>query len=177
MSDTLSAPTSPHAPDPDPDADPPDGIDDVVDARIENADFSNRRHLGSSLRRVELHLCRLTGAELAEATWTDVAVTDCRLDLAGLRHATLERVVFRDCNLDEVDFSGARLKDVLFDRCRLRAATLVGATGERLELVACELEGLDGLEVLRGARMRWSDVVENAALFARAVGIELVEDE
>jgi hypothetical protein len=54
---------------------------------------------------------------------------------------------------------------------------LVGATGERLELVGCELEGLDGIEVLRGARMRWSDVLANAALFARALGIELVEDE
>jgi uncharacterized protein YjbI with pentapeptide repeats len=173
----LSAPKSPHAPDLEPDARQTSALDDVVDARIENADFSNQRHLGSSLRRVELHLCRLTGAELAEATWTDVTVTDCRLDLAGLRHATLERVVFRDCNLDEIELAGAQLKDVLFERCRLRAASLVGATGQSIELVGCELEGLDGVEVLRGARMRWSDVVENAALFARAVGIELVDDE
>jgi uncharacterized protein YjbI with pentapeptide repeats len=173
----LAAPKSPHAPDPDPDAQPPTDLAEIVDARIENADFSNQRHLGSSLRRVELHLCRLTGAELAEATWADVTVTDCKLDLAGLRHATLERMVFRDCNLDEIDLGGAHLRDVLFERCRLRAASLVGATSERIELVGCELEGLDGVDVLRGARMRWSDVVENAALFARAVGIELVDGE
>jgi uncharacterized protein YjbI with pentapeptide repeats len=173
----VPAPKAPHPPDLDPDAPSPTDLADVVDARIENGDFSNERHLGSSLRRVELHLCRLTGAELAEAAWTDVTVTDCRLDLAGMRHATLERVVFRDCNLDEIELAGARLKDVLFERCRLRAASLAGATGERLELVGCELEGLDGIEVLRGARMRWSDVLANAALFARALGIELVEDE
>jgi uncharacterized protein YjbI with pentapeptide repeats len=177
VSDTLAAPKSPHAPDPDPDGPAATDLGDASDARIENADFSNERHLGSSLRRVELHLCRLTGAELAEATWADVTVTDCRLDLAGMRHARLERIVFRDCNLDEIELAGAHLKDVLFERCRLRAASLVGATSERIELVGCELEGLDGVEVLRGARMRWSDVVENAALFARAVGIELVEDE
>ncbi len=176
MSDTLPAPKSPHPPDLDPEAGVAAALDDVVDARIESGDFSNDRYLGSALRRVQLHLCRLTGAELAEATWTDVTVTDCRLDLAGMRHATLERVVFRDCNLDEIDLTGARLKDVLFERCRLRAAMLVGATGERLELVGCELEGLDGVEVLRGARMHWADVVENAALFARAVGIELADD-
>jgi uncharacterized protein YjbI with pentapeptide repeats len=173
----LSAPKSPHSPDRDPEAEPPTALDDIVDARIENGDFANARYLGSSLRRVQLHLCRLTGAELAEATWTDVTVTDCRLDLAGMRHATLERVVFRECNLDEIELSGARLKDVLFDRCRLREASLVGASSERIELVGCELEGLDGVEVLRGARMRWEDVVENAALFARAVGIELITDE
>ena len=173
----MPAPKPPHTPDPDPDAGPPPGLDDAVDARIENGDFSNQRHPGSSLRRVELHLCRLTGAELAEATWTDVTVTECRLDLAGLRHARLERVVFRECNLDEVELVGARLKDVLFDRCRLRAANLVGATSERIELAGCELEGLDGVEALRGARMRWSDIVESAELFARAVGIELIADE
>jgi uncharacterized protein YjbI with pentapeptide repeats len=173
----LSAPKTPHPPDLDPEAEPPTDLTDVLDARIANADFSNQQLLGSSIRRVELHLCRLTGAELAEATWTDVTVTDCRLDLAGMRRAKLKRVVFRDCNLDEIDLSAARLQDVLFERCRLRAALLIGATSERLELVGCELEGLDGVDVLRGARMRWNDVVDNAALFARAVGIELVEDE
>jgi uncharacterized protein YjbI with pentapeptide repeats len=173
----LSVPKPPHPPDADPGTAPPESLDDVVDARLENADFSNQRYLGSSLRRVNLRLCRLTGAELAEATWTDVTLTECRLDLAGMRHAKLERVVFRDCHLDEIDLTAARLKDVVLDRCRLRAATLVGATSERLDLVGCDLEGLDGVEVLRGARMRWDDVVENAALFARALGVELVDNE
>jgi uncharacterized protein YjbI with pentapeptide repeats len=170
-----AAPRSPHPPDPDPDAEPPSGLDDVVDARIENADYANARFVRSSLRRVELHLCRLTGAELAEASWQDVTVSDCRLDLTGLRHSMLERVVFRDCILDEAEFAGARLKDVHFERCRLRLATFAGATSARLQLEGCDLEGLDGIDVLRGARMRWDDVVQNAPLFARALGIELVE--
>ena len=171
----AAAPRAPYPPDPDPDAAPPETLDDALDARIEHADFSNTRTLRSSLRRVELRFCRLTGAELAEAAWTDVTLGDCRLDLAGLRHANLERVVFRDCVLDEADFAGARLKDVLFERCRLRLATFVGARGERLQLERCDLEGFDGVDVLRGARMPWSDVVENAPLFARALGIEIVD--
>jgi uncharacterized protein YjbI with pentapeptide repeats len=171
-----TAPRAPYPPDLDPEAEAPASLDDVLDARIDGADFSNARALRSSLRRVELHLCRLTGAELAEATWTDVTVSDCRLDLAGLRHATLERVAFRDCNLEEADLTAARLKDVVFERCRLRLAVLVGATSERLQLVGCDLDGLDGVGVLQGARMRWDDVVANAALFARALGIELVDD-
>jgi hypothetical protein len=32
-----------------------------------------------------------------------------------------------------------------------------------------------GADALRGARMPWVDVVENAALFATAVGIEIVD--
>ena len=64
----MTAPKSPHPPDLDLDAPSPNGLDDAIDARIENADFSNQRFLGSSIRRIELHLCRLTGVELAEAT-------------------------------------------------------------------------------------------------------------
>ena len=172
----MTGPRSPYPPDPDPEVEQPESLADALDARFENADFSNTRALRSSLRRVELHLCRLTGAELAEATWLDVTVTDCRLDLAGLRHSKLERVVFRDCILDEADFAGAQLKDVVFERCRLRLVSFVGATSERLQLEGCDLDGLDGVDVLRGARMRWDDVVQNAPLFARALGIEIVEE-
>ena len=74
---------------------------------------------GLSARRVELRRCRLTGAELAEATLSDVVFDECRIDLAGLRHAKLERVVFRDCKMDGCDLYGAKLKDVVFERCTL----------------------------------------------------------
>ena len=111
----MTAPKAPHAPDVDPDAPQPEALDDVVDARIENADFSNRRFLRSSIRRIELHLCRLTGIELAEATWNDVVLTDCRIDFGGFRNAKLRRVVFRDCRLEEADFAAATLTDVVFE--------------------------------------------------------------
>lgn len=177
MSDTLSAAKTPHAPDIDPDGEPPADLDDVVDARIENADFSNLRFLKSSLRRVELHLCRLTGIELAEATWSDVVLTDCRGDYAGLRNAKLERVAFRDCRLEEADFGGASLTDVVFERCTLRRASFAGCRNERLHLVGCDLAELVGVEALRGARMPFGDILENGPLFAQALGIQVIPEE
>jgi len=57
----------------------------------------------------------------------------------------------------------------------LRDATLSGATLERVELRGCDLRGLRGPEALRGARMPWNDVIENAALFAQVTGVEIVE--
>ena len=92
-------------------------------------------------RRVELHRCRLTGADLAEARLTDVVFVECRLDLAGLRMATLERVVFRDCRMAECDFYDASLADVLFEQCELREATFSGVKIERVELRRCDLAG------------------------------------
>ena len=49
------------------------------------------------------------------------------------------------------------------------------ATLERVELRGCDLSGVRGPEALRGARMPWSDIVENAALFAHAAGVEIVD--
>lgn len=171
------APREPYPPDPDDERPAPEGLDDVVDARVDNGDFSNTRALGSSLRRVELHLCRLTGIELADAVWSDIVLTECRADFAGLRHAKLERVVFRDCRLEEADFGGAALTDVVFERCELRRASFAGARVERVQLVGCDLTELLGVEALRGARMPWNDVVQNAPLFAQAVGIRVLSDE
>jgi uncharacterized protein YjbI with pentapeptide repeats len=167
---------SPHPPDLDPDAPPPDALDDVIDARIENADFSNRRFVRSSIRRMELRLCRLTGIELAEATWNDVVLTECRADFAGFRHAKLRRVVFCDCRLEEADFSGTALTDVLFERCDLGRASFASCRIERVELSGCTLTDLAGVESLRGVRMPWDDLLENAPLFARGLGIEVLTD-
>jgi uncharacterized protein YjbI with pentapeptide repeats len=170
----MAAPRTPYPPDPG-DDEPEPLADPLVDVVVAGADWANRRAPRLELRRVELRGVRLTGAELGESRLTDVVFADCRLDLAGLRFAQLERVVFRDCRLEECDLYEAALKDVLFEGCALREATLSGARLERVELRGCDLLGLRGFEALRGVRMPWLDVVENAAGFAAALGIEVVE--
>jgi uncharacterized protein YjbI with pentapeptide repeats len=171
----VAAPRAPYPPDLDDEATAA-GLADAADARIENGEFANARVVRSSLRRVELHLCRMTGAELAEAAWTDVVVTDSRLDLAGLRYARFERVAFRDCRLEEADFAGAAFRDVVFERCALPRASFAGSTNERLRLVGCDLSALVGADALRGAQLPWNDVLQNAPLFAHALGIEILDD-
>ena len=147
----------------------------LVDTVIAGLDWANRRSPRAQIRRTELRNTRLTGAELGEAVITDTVFADCRLDLAGLRNSTLERVVFRDCRMDECDFYNARLSDVLFERCTLRQATFSGVTLARVELRGCDLAGLRGAEHLSGARLPFHDALENAVLFATALGIELVD--
>lgn len=168
-------PTEPYPPDPDEDAAPPEGIGDLADAIVVDADWSNERARGASWKRVELRRCRLTGVELAESVLTDVTFAECRLDLAGLRLARLERVVFRDCRLAECELYDASLEDVLFERCELRGAVLDGVRVERVELRGCDLAGAGGVASLRGARIAWDDVVQNAPVLAVALGLELVD--
>jgi uncharacterized protein YjbI with pentapeptide repeats len=170
-------PSAPYPPDPDPEAPAVAGLGDLVDAVVADADWVGERRLGLSLSRVELRRCRLTGAELGEATLTDAAFEECRLDVTGLRHSRLERVVFRDCLMGECDFHGASLTDVLFERCDLSAANLGAARLVRVELRGCNLTGLHGAEALRGARLPWNDVLENAVLFASLAGVEILVDD
>ena len=168
-------PHSPYPPDPVDDA-PSDAVfDELVDVVATDRDWANQRAFRFSAQRVDLRRCRLTGTELAEAVLRDVTFDECRVDLVVLRHATLERVVFRDCRMSECDLHGASLRDVLFERCELREATFSAVTLQRVELRGCDLIGLRGAESLRGARMPWGDVVENAALFATVLGIEIVD--
>ena len=168
-------PNSPYPPDLAEDAVPVTDLEDVVDAVVVDRDWANRAARGLVARRVELRQCRLTGVELAEAMLSDVAFDDCRLDLAGLRIARLERVVFRECRMAECDFYDASLTDVLFEDCELREATFSGVKLKRVELRGCDLSGLRGVEALRGARMPWSDVLENGPLFAAALGLEIID--
>ncbi len=168
-------PAEPYPPDLADDAGAVDLDEGILDAVVDGADWANRRAPRAQIRRTELRTVRLTGAELGEAALTDVLFADCRLDLAGLRNATLERVVFRDCRMEECDFYAARLSDVLFERCTLRLATFSAVTLARVELRGCDLAGLRGAEHLRGARLPFEDALENATLFATALGLELVD--
>jgi uncharacterized protein YjbI with pentapeptide repeats len=79
--------------------------------------------------------------------------------------------------MSECDLHGATLTDVLFERCDLHEASLSAVRLQRVELRSCDLTGIRGAEALRGARMPWNDVLQNAVLFASLAGIEIVVDD
>ena len=170
------APAAPYPPDPDDDGVAPTGVTELVDVSVVGVDWANSSapH-GVKARRVELRDCRLTGSQLGGANVSDATFLGCRLDLVNLRFATLERVVFRDCRMSDCDLYHASLKDVLFERCELRDATFSSASVERVEVRGCDLAGVHGVEALRSARMPWNDVLQNASLFATALGIEIID--
>jgi uncharacterized protein YjbI with pentapeptide repeats len=168
-------PRAPYPPDLADDAAPAIDLTDLEDAVATDLDWANQSVQRLAALRAEVRRCRLTGAELGEAALIDITFADCRLDLVGLRMAKLERVVFRDCRMEECDFYAATLTDVLFESCELRKARFSEAKVKRVELRGCELAELEGVEALRGARMPWNDVLQNAPLFASALGLEIVD--
>jgi uncharacterized protein YjbI with pentapeptide repeats len=78
---------------------------------------------------------------------------DCRIDLATFAGTTFERTTFDRCLRGQSDFREALLRSVRFDRCDLTEADLAGVRIDRCELRGCALDGVAGLERLRGAAM------------------------
>jgi uncharacterized protein YjbI with pentapeptide repeats len=149
----------------------------LVDSRLDRCNLANVEARSAAWIRVEVEGSRMTGLSVPEALLRDVRIRDTRLDLAVLRFARLERVVFEDCRLEGADFYGARLESVAFRRCDLGEASFADAKLRETEFRRCTLTGLTGAAALRGAEMEWNDVVENAPLWAAALGIRVVEPD
>jgi uncharacterized protein YjbI with pentapeptide repeats len=149
----------------------------LVDVVVERGNLANTAAPELALRRVAVTGARVTGAQWTGGTIADAAFRDCRIDLATFAGTTFERVTFDGCLLAHADFRDALLRSVRFDRCDLTEADLSGVRIDRVELRGCTLDGLVGMERLRGAAMPWADVVGHAALFAAALGIRVLDED
>lgn len=148
---------------------------DVRDSVLRTCDLSNVGTRKGSLRRVELRQSRLVGFALTEGDVQDVRVAGGTLMLASFGHSRLERVVFDEVNLREVSFADAQLDGVTFLGCDLTGANFHGARLRNCRMRGASLEGITGIESLRGLTMPWPDLVESTGALAAALGIA-VED-
>jgi uncharacterized protein YjbI with pentapeptide repeats len=148
----------------------------LVDVIFDRGNLANLAAAEPSLTRVRFTGTRLTGAQWTRGRITDAVFRDCRIDLATFAGTTFERVAFDGCMLGQADFGGALLRSVVFDHCDLTEADLGDVRIDGCELRGCTLDGLVGVERLRGAAMPWPDVVGNAALLASALGIRVLDD-
>jgi uncharacterized protein YjbI with pentapeptide repeats len=147
----------------------------LTDCELDDCDLANLDARGAAFRRVAITGGRLTGCNLSESALVDVGFKRCRVDLVAFAASEFERVRFASCNLAQADFQQARLRAVRFEDCDLSGADLSGAKFEQVDIVGCRLDGVRGADALKGVRMRWGDVLENAGLFSAACGVELIE--
>jgi uncharacterized protein YjbI with pentapeptide repeats len=148
----------------------------VADVRVTGDDLANIEAPEMSLRRAVLTGVRMTGVQWPRANVGDSVFRESRMNLAGFAGTTFERVSFERCDLRQADFREALFRSVRLTGCDLTEADLSGLRIDRCELRGCTLDGVAGLERLRGAAMPWGDVVGNAAQLAAALGIRVLED-
>jgi uncharacterized protein YjbI with pentapeptide repeats len=150
----------------------------LSDTVVERGNLANLAAPELTLSRVVFSGVRLTGAEWTRGRITDVVFRDCRIDLATFAGTTFDRVAFDGCLLGQAEFREALLRSVRFDHCDLTEADVTGVRIDGCELRSCALDGLTGVERLRGVAMPWGDVVGHAGVFATALGIRVLgEDE
>ena len=149
---------------------------ELTDVVMRNCNTANLTALKASLSRCEFAGCRMTGLALPDSTLEDVRFTDGLIDLAAFGFSRFRRVIFSGCILRDADFTDARFESVRFHRCEMQGATFTGARFTKSEMRGCTLEGIHGIEGLKGVAMDWSDVVGLAGTFAAALGIEVIED-
>jgi uncharacterized protein YjbI with pentapeptide repeats len=149
----------------------------LSECELVRCDLSNAVVRGGSMRRVTVEGARLTGLSWTEGQVRDAALRDCRADMATFERTKLERVEFSGCDLREADFRACRFESVSFADCDLRGADIGNArfSGES-SMSRCRLEGLRGVDRLRGVAMPWADIVAAAGVLAGELGVRVLEE-
>jgi uncharacterized protein YjbI with pentapeptide repeats len=149
---------------------------ELTDAVLRDCSLSNVDAREGRIRRVQLRHCRLVGFSCALGELQDVRLIDCSLELASLASARLRNVSFERVNLAEASFIEAQLEAVEFVDCRLAGADFRGARIRASAIRGASLDGVLGVESLRGLRMPWSDAIASAGAMAAALGIVIDDD-
>jgi uncharacterized protein YjbI with pentapeptide repeats len=147
----------------------------LSDVMLTGCDLSNVDGREGSLIRAEIHTCRLVGFALGGGMVRDVRVVDSALSLSSFAYAGLRNVIFERVNLREASFMNARLQGVEFVDCQLEGADFRGVKLSSCAIRGSNLDGILGVESLKGLAMPWPDVLASAAAMAAAVGINIEE--
>jgi uncharacterized protein YjbI with pentapeptide repeats len=147
----------------------------VVDAILRDCSLSNLDGRDGMLWRVTADHCRLIGLNLGAGEIGDLRVTDSSLELASFAGAELRDVSFERVVLTEASFLEARLDHVQFIDCELAGADFRGARCTDCVIRGASLDGVVGVEALRGVEMPWSDVIASAGALAGALGIIIAD--
>lgn len=146
------------------------------DARLIGCDLSNVRAGHGELRRTELVDSRLVGFAIDEGRVEDLRVLGATMMLSSFAHLTLRRVAFERVNLREASFLEAELTAVSFEDCELSGADFRGARLRDCTIRGSSLDGLVGVESLRGLTMPWDDLLGSTQALAAALGIAVEPD-
>jgi len=146
----------------------------LVDCTGTALDLANATFDSLEISSTALSDSRLVGARLG-GELRDAVLRDCQLDLASLRMTRLVRVELHGCSLVEADAYAASFDSVLLSGCDLTAADMTAATFARSEMERCDLQGLKGIEALRGVHIPLADLLPIAPLLADALGIVVTD--
>lgn len=149
----------------------------VIGGDLSRSDLAGLQTSDCGLVRTTLDGARLTGSQWLRSRWRQVRGTDVVADCLAAHGSTWTDVELTDARLTELDLSEARLQRVRLVRCDLSRARFSGARCSDVTLVGCTLEGVVGIDGLRGASLAHGDAVSALPALAQHLGIRLIDDD
>lgn len=152
----------------------------LVDTELVQCDVANARWSDAAVTRLAITSSRLTGFAGPGMSIQHGTVRDSVLDFASFRFARFHRVEFTDCRLQSADFVSADLTGAVFRRCDLSGAEFSQVKAAKAVFVDCTWEGAKGLVSLAGATVAASSPIDTLAFTSAvtfATGITLAHPD
>ncbi len=152
----------------------------LVDSELSQCDLANARWSDAAVTRLVIASSRLTGFSAPGTSLQHVTVRDSVLDFASFRFAKFVKVELSDCRLQSADFVSADLSGTVFRRCDLTSAEFSQVKAAGATFVDCTWEGTRGISSLAGATIANASPIDMLAVttaLASALQIKLAHPD
>jgi len=146
---------------------------DVTDCDFKVCNFTASKFPESSWHRVSIDGARCSGLQITNGLLKNVDFRNCKLEMVNFRFSRLENVAFEDCVINDVDFYDAQLKNVEFVNCTINKVTFASARMMSVDISKSSIEGINGVNSLRGVTMSYDQLMQIAPAFALEAGIKI----
>jgi uncharacterized protein YjbI with pentapeptide repeats len=142
----------------------------LVDTELSQCDLANARWSDAAVTRLAVMSSRLTGFAGPGMSVQHATICDSVLDFGSFRFAKFVKVEFTDCRLQSADFVSADLTGAVFRGCDLTGAEFSQVKARGAVFVDCTWDGAKGLASLAGATVASSSPIDTLA-FTSAVTV------
>jgi uncharacterized protein YjbI with pentapeptide repeats len=147
---------------------------DVLDCVFDNCNFTTSKFPESSWHRVLVNGARCSGLQMTNGTIRNIRFKNCKLEMVNFRLSRLENVIFEDCVIDDVDFYDAKLKNIEFINCSINEITFASARMAHVDISKSTVEGIKGINSLKGVSISYDQLMQLAPAFATEAGLKVV---
>ncbi len=146
---------------------------DVFDCELKGCNFTASKFPDSGWRRILIDGARCSGMQVTNSVLKHVTFKNSKLELVNFRSSRFENVTFEDCVLDDVDLYNAQLKNVEFINCTINNITFASARMANVDVSKSSIEGIKGINSLRGVTINYDQLLQLAPAFAADAGIKV----
>jgi len=146
---------------------------DVLDAEFKGCNFTASKLPSSSWHVALIDGTRCSGTMLPNSVFKNVTFKNSKLELVNFRFSRLEHIIFDGCTIDDADFYSATLKNVAFINCTMNSVTFASARMSNVDISKSQIEGIKGVNSLKGVTISYDQLMQLAASLADEAGIKV----